>query len=234
MIEIAAFTDRGKVRKRNEDALVVGQWVCQSQYGATVLLRSRAPLVAAVADGLGGHPDGDVASRLAAAEIGAMSPWWETPQDITRSLGAVHRTVRAEGERRGGRMGTTIAGLHIGEHALHVFNVGDSAVYRVRADAMELLSTDDSYRDAQGLPTHSLRQAVGTRDKPPTAHIRELPAAQGRFLVCSDGVSSYLGAEALLHSCAVPDLVDAAEALLAAVSSVGAPDNYSLLLVQLP
>lgn len=226
---MAAVSNRGLVRRRNEDALVVGGWVTQPEHGAATYLRLAAPTMLAVLDGMGGHPDGDLASRLAATEAGAVSPWWETPQDIERGVRIAHRALRAAGDG----MGTTIVGLLVGEDALHVFNVGDSPAYRLAGGVLELVSVDDAVLDGQGHPTHAIKQALGTRPDPPKAHIRELDPGPGRYLLCSDGVSGVLPVDELARLAAGEDLVAAVAAIAAAVLEAGAPDNLSMLLVQL-
>ncbi|WP_246855164.1 protein phosphatase 2C domain-containing protein [Cellulomonas sp. Y8] len=157
-------TDRGRVRALNEDALLAH------------------PPVFLVADGMGGHEAGDVASRLAVEEFGALAGRTAVdPSDLHACFRSAARRIRGAFERREG--GTTVAGVALGEHdgAAHwlVFNVGDSRVYRWADGELAQLTVDHSVvqelvdsgalsRDAaeQHPERHVLTRALGTRCRP--------------------------------------------------------------------
>jgi protein phosphatase len=185
----------GAVRAVNEDACLA------------------AAHLALVADGMGGHARGDVASRIA---IDAFRPLGSrtdlTPDDIHRALKAANDGIVANGidhpERSG--MGTTLTGLALVEYAgsQHwlLFNVGDSRVYRVLASGSASLLTHDHSEvqelvdagrltDAQAR-VHPLRNIVtrslGTDPAPDVDVWIFPPSAADAFVVCSDGLTNEL------------------------------------------
>lgn len=183
-------TDRGRVRALNEDALLAH------------------PPVFLVADGMGGHEAGDVASRLAVEEFAALAGRATVdPSDLHACFRSAARRIRGAFERREG--GTTVAGVALSEHdgAAHwlVFNVGDSRVYRWADGELAQLTVDHSVvqelvdsgalsRDAaeQHPERHVLTRALGTGADPEPDYWT-LPARPGdRLLVCSDGVTGEL------------------------------------------
>lgn len=183
-------TDRGRVRALNEDALLAH------------------PPVFLVADGMGGHEAGDVASRLAVEEFARLAGLTSVDSaDLHSCFRRAAQRIRATFERREG--GTTVAGVALGEHdgAAHwlVFNVGDSRVYRWSDGELAQLTVDHSVVQelvdsgtltlaaAERHPErHVLTRALGTGADPEPDYWL-LPARPGdRLLVCSDGVSGEL------------------------------------------
>ncbi|GIG27532.1 PP2C family protein-serine/threonine phosphatase [Cellulomonas marina] len=222
-------TDRGAVREVNEDALLAH------------------PPVFLVADGMGGHDAGDVASRIAVEEFADLAGRGATPDDVHACfLRAAHR-IRTEftGGRQGG---TTVAGVvltHDGGRPLWlVLNVGDSRVYRVTADGLVQVSVDHSVvgelvaaggLDAAGARTHPDRHVL-TRVLGSTEVVEPdywlLPAAEGdRLLVCSDGLTRELHDEDVAALLAHPDPQAAAAALVDAAVGRGARDNVTTVVV---
>jgi protein phosphatase len=183
-------SDRGRVRALNEDALLAH------------------PPVFLVADGMGGHEAGDVASRLAVEEFAQLAGLTTVdPGDVHACFRRAAQRIRTAFERREG--GTTVAGVALGEHdgAAHwlVFNVGDSRVYRWADGELAQLTVDHSVvqelvdsgmlsRDAaeQHPERHVLTRALGTGADPEPDYWM-LPARPGdRMLICSDGVTNEL------------------------------------------
>lgn len=225
-------TDRGRVRALNEDSLLAH------------------PPVFLVADGMGGHEAGDVASRLAVEEFAQTAGLTSVePADLQSCFQRAAARIRDAFERREG--GTTVAGVALAEqdgvaHWL-VFNVGDSRVYRWSADDRQLrqLSVDHSVvqelidagrldpQDAEQHPErHVLTRALGTGNDPEPDYWL-LPARPGdRVLLCSDGLSNELSAEQL--AVVLADGADAAEtaaALVRLAVQAGGRDNTTVVVV---
>jgi serine/threonine protein phosphatase PrpC len=143
-----AFTHVGAVRTRNEDTVAVDDWVMSQSMDRPMTMQriTLAPVVCLVADGLGGHAGGDVASRfvaecLAGRAAGATDA--AALKDLLRAVDqALFATMRERPALHG--MGTTVAGLHVAPSGLAVFNVGDSRVYRIARAGLTQLSTDDT------------------------------------------------------------------------------------------
>lgn len=152
-VTLAGVSDVGRVRKRNEDSLHL-----LPELGVAVL-----------ADGMGGHPGGDVASRLAATEAAEALRRHASVEDLAdadsdnvevrlgsamaESVLSAHRAVRAEAEHRPelSGMGTTLTALvvHEGTGAFVVGHVGDSRAYRLRDGTLTKLTHDDTWVQTQ-------------------------------------------------------------------------------------
>jgi PPM family protein phosphatase len=233
-VRVGSATDVGRVRDHNEDALIADG------------------LVFAVADGMGGHAAGEVASRIAVETLGHLV---EHPpsraEDVAEVLraandGILHSQER-DREQRG--MGTTVTGLTVvddgdGEHWL-VFNIGDSRVYRLAGGRLALVTRDHSevralldagLIDEDEAARHPMRNVItrslGSYPAPEPDVWVLAPEAGERFVVCSDGLSNELDDSeiqrvALQHA----DPQTAAEELVAAAVGAGGRDNVSVVVV---
>ena len=203
---VVGLTDIGRMRTRNEDSLSL-----VPDLG-----------VAVVADGMGGHPGGDVASRIAADtaakvlehELQAESSSDQDPPErlgaaMLRSVIQAHEEIRAEGERDPelDGMGTTITALAVDpESDVYVLgHVGDSRAYRYRDGKLSQLTRDDTWVqervDADQLTTeqakrhpfaHLLTQCLGLQEAP-TPHITHGSVEVGdMYLLCTDGLVGML------------------------------------------
>lgn len=235
-ITVRAFSDVGLRRKRNEDSVMVGGWVCQSHDGNLVTMdfEPTFPFVCAVADGMGGHAGGNVASRLALTVIAEKSAQWRTVDDVTATVTYVNEQVRAVGvdsEFQG--LGTTVAGVCLARDEIMVFNVGDSRVYSITGGQLQQLSHDDAVLGVDGRPTNVITQSLGQKG-PVKTHITTLPVLPGVYLMCSDGVHGML-ADADIHAAInTPDLTAVAQTLIRGARANGAEDNFSLVIIAIP
>jgi protein phosphatase len=225
-------TSVGRVRRVNEDSYLA------------------VPPIYAVADGMGGHGSGDVASRLAIEALARcveLRPLFT--EAVLHALEEANQVIVSRAEPPS-RMGTTVAGLAgletMGGDHLMVFNVGDSRVYRLAADRIVQLTVDHSEVQELVLAgvltreqarTHPRRNIV-TRalGSAPTVHSDHwlLPAVVGdRFLICSDGLSGELPDEVILPLLTVGVPQQAAEALVAAANDAGGRDNITAVVVDI-
>lgn len=235
-ISVTAFTDTGLTRARNEDALLVGGWLCQTAVGsvATMIFADNAPFVCAVADGMGGHASGDLASRVALGVIADASPTWITAQDVTASLRAANERVFQVGNNPDLHgLGTTIAGICVLPTSVVVFNVGDSRVYGINNGFLQQISVDHALTDDHGRPTNLITQSLGQRD-PVDPHIVTAPRDGTTYLLCSDGVSGVMSAADLRAAALKTDPNDFASEIVRATSNGGASDNFSLIIITVP
>lgn len=191
---VVGFSDVGRARSRNEDSLC--------------LLPALG--VAVVADGMGGHPGGDVASRLAAETASKILedqlPRGRDAQEVMlRSVLGAHEAIRAEGARKPDLdgMGTTLTALAVDpvSDTFVLGHVGDSRAYRYRAGTLTQLTKDDTWVqeriDAQQLTpeqarrhpfSHLLTQCLGLEDTP-VPHVFQGPVEVGDvYLLCTDGL----------------------------------------------
>ncbi|TPG34678.1 serine/threonine-protein phosphatase [Mycobacterium hodleri] len=235
-MNVRAFTDVGLVRKRNEDAILVAGRLSQTREGSLVTmdLALTTPFVCAVADGMGGHVGGDLASRVALTVISERSPEWRTGEDVAATLIDTNEHVRAIGvdaDLQG--LGTTAAGICITNDGIIVFNVGDSPVFSITDGVLTQISIDDSVFDTNGRPTNIITQSLG-QFRPVQPHLALLPREAGTYLMCSDGVSGVMTPEDLRAAVRQPDLDDLANDIIATTRERGAHDNFSFVIVEIP
>lgn len=231
-----AFTDAGLVRDHNEDAVLVGGWISQSEVGAlvTMNLDTRTPLVCAIADGMGGHAGGELASRVTLGLLADASLHWQSPGDIEATLVDISAQVGRIGvnpELRG--LGTTLAGLCVFEDRVAIFNVGDSRVYSMTNGFLQQISIDDAVLDGQGRPIGIITQSIG-QEEPVVPHLQTLARDGASFLVCSDGISGEISPASLRAAALEPTARACASSLIATVRANGAADNLSLILLDIP
>jgi len=230
---ITAFTRRGRVRAQNEDVIVVGDWLSPPEMVEPRSFRTvlSEPLVCAVADGMGGHRAGEVASRHAAQQLSAAGGQLASGQDVAQALGrindALYQAMAREPAHAG--MGTTVVGLVLGERLIR-FNIGDSRLYRFGAGGLSQMSIDDTPPGPRsGLITQSLGGA-----QPPVPlrpHIGEEPLpVPARYLLCSDGLTDMLDDNDIADCLALGD-ADAVAQLFDLAMRAGGTDNVSIVVV---
>lgn len=242
-IEAAGITHKGTVRDNNEDCIAIGYWTSQeTMESARVFEHSlEEPFACAVADGMGGHNDGEAASLLVAKSLARRIPAFGQDK-VAASVRAVNAELYAHvGEHPElAGMGSTVVGLAVHGTSLSIFNVGDSRAFRLGEGKLLQLSTDDSFVQnwkpgAEFARSSMLTQCFGGR---PTftdiePHVLIEPCAVGNvYLLCSDGLYETVKEEtmvALIGS----DLQASAEALLRAALELKAKDNVTIALVRI-
>ena len=232
-LEVTAFTHQGRVRDSNEDSITVAGWV--SDVAMSGLRRSRheltEPVLCAVADGMGGHAAGEIASRYAIKRLAAEPFAGSEASAVAGILAAInaelYQTMAADRSLRG--MGTTVAGLLLSAARVLWFNVGDSRVYRYRDGSLQQLSTDHVPPGARSsIITQSLGGALAFTAIEPDIGADDL-AVPSRWLVCSDGLTDMLS-DADIARCLEDDDEEAARKLFEAAMVAGGADNISLIL----
>jgi PPM family protein phosphatase len=237
-IAVSALSDVGLVRESNEDSLVVGPWtLCATvtDNPQTLLFPLGAPLVVAVADGLGGHPGGEVASALVVRQLAELGPSLDSEEAIRTALGACNRAVyaAAAGEPGLSGMGTTVAGVVVTPEVLFTFNVGDSRVYLVETGGIRQTTVDD--RSSAGPFISILTQALGGEAEFESVepHVTSAPlGTEACCLVCTDGLTDPVATDALARTLADHRDGRAAFELWKAAIEAGGPDNITLALVR--
>jgi serine/threonine protein phosphatase PrpC len=236
--ETSARSAIGLVRQGNED----------SAFASAQLI--------AVADGMGGHAAGEVASRIAVKVLEKLAPTL-TAQEIDEdsvedllmhslhSIDAEIATVADEEiEKRG--MGTTLTALLIRDNRIALLHVGDSRCYRLRGSTLEQLSNDHtviqelldqgaiSQAEAADHPQRSmLTQALrGDGDVTPVLQMYEVKKGD-RYLLCSDGLSGVLTDKEIKVGLKKSDKDEAVKFLNDATYINGAPDNVTILIADI-
>ena len=236
--ETAARSAIGLVRQGNEDSGFVSSQVI------------------AVADGMGGHAAGEVASRIAIEVLQSLVPALvstdideDSVEDLLmHSLHSIDSEISVvtdeEIEKRG--MGTTLTALLIRDKYISLLHVGDSRCYRLRGNTLEQLSNDHtviqelldqgaiSMAEAAEHPQRSmLTQALrGDGDVTPVLQMYEVKKGD-RYLLCSDGLSGVLTEKEIKIGLKKSDKDEAVKFLVDATYVNGAPDNVTVLVADI-
>ena len=227
-----ATTHVGKVRKVNEDSI----------------LSLPEQKVWVVSDGMGGHAAGDFASQTVVDTIATM-PLRDGPaeqmQALRQSILTAHDTILAEIDARGGgTIGATVVALMISDAHFVCFWAGDSRLYRLRDDVIEMLTTDHSivaglvlsgdltWDEAEKHPhSNAITRAVGVGDVLELDKVRGALERGDRFLLCSDGLTKYAGFETLRAALQDTPIEMVTDKLLTIALDGGGGDNISFIVV---
>lgn len=257
MLHIFAISDVGKVRENNEDCFIAGGIVEKSPVELFIphrgLFLMRYGLLCAVADGMGGHSAGEVASSVALgllAEHVFKMPGDKSADSIRAFLSDAIRRIHAyindlgerEGELKG--MGTTLTGFFLTMGTPIYFHVGDSRLYRYRGGDLIQLTTDHSVeslsakpillgveRVKSGMIYNALGGGAGQYCEP---EIKPFDFRENDIcMLCTDGLSDMLALEEIeMVFRRGASLKDTASELLSAAYNAGGIDNITIVLVE--
>ena len=227
-LRYAARSDRGLVRGNNQDSVYAG------------------PRLLAVADGMGGHAAGDVASKVVIAALEHLDED-APPSDMLQALraavfdGSEHlREVIRESPQLEG-MGTTLTAVLFAGGRLALCHVGDSRAYLLRDGELSQITHDDTFvqtliddgritqEEANHHPQRSLLlRALNGQDVDPDLSMREARAGD-RYLLCSDGLSGVVSEETIATTLQDPDPQSCADRLIELALRSGGPDNITVI-----
>jgi protein phosphatase len=211
----AARTDIGLVRSRNEDACLArperGLWV--------------------VADGMGGHAFGDIASRAvvdAADSLAAPATMEQFIADARARIEKANQDLRADAQaRRVPVMGSTVALLLVHGLQAACLWAGDSRVYLFRKGRLHQLTQDHSHPDS-----NMITRAVGAAETL-ELDLGTLAVQDGdMYLLCSDGLSNPVDEQEIAGALASGDCTQAAEELITLARANGGRDNITAVVVR--
>lgn len=236
VLDAAAVTHLGYVRARNEDAVGVCGLDQPLEDGVVSTFEAPVPLLVVVADGMGGHPGGDQASRTAVDAVLAAAP--ADAESLAKALHHANEAVYAAMDPAADNigMGSTVAAVLVSASDLAVANVGDTEVLVLSDDRLISLSTADSPGGANGLPgvpSYEITQALGGAASfhPVDPHVREFDHSTDRLLVCTDGLTNYVALPVIADSLRAGNVAQAAESLLSLALDAGGLDNITLVVV---
>jgi serine/threonine protein phosphatase PrpC len=228
VLRYAARSDRGLIRGNNQDSVYAG------------------PRLLAVADGMGGHAAGDVASKVVIAALEHLdddAPSGDMLQALRQAVfeGSEHlREVIRESPQLEG-MGTTLTAILFAGGRLALCHVGDSRAYLVRDGQLAQITHDDTFvqtliddgritaEEANSHPQRSLLlRALNGQEVEPDLSMREARAGD-RYLLCSDGLSGVVSEETLAEALKDPDPQSTADRLIELALRSGGPDNITVI-----
>ncbi len=234
IMRYAARSDVGRIRAKNDDSAYVGRHL------------------AVVADGMGGHAGGDVASAATVLDmlhldhgdydgdaITVLADEIQTANSLLSEL--VHINPKLAG------MGTTVTSLLLAEGKLHFAHIGDSRAYRLRDGEFEQVSVDHTFvqrlidegrlrpEEAETHPHKNvLMRVLGDVDASPELDLDTLDVKPGeRWLLCSDGLNYVAGHVVERTVRETKDLRECAETLVDLTLEAGAPDNVTVIMLEI-
>lgn len=228
----AGVTDTGRRRDSNQDSLL-----------------AEFPLFV-VADGMGGHAGGEIASQRTVARLAeAVDAGEVTTETIETALGAAVQDITAHPGTTDEGTGTTLTGVFFAPHDEDArwvsLNIGDSRVYLLRDGVLSQVTTDHSVvqelitagrlspEEAEGHPySNVITRAVGVSEALPPDY-REFSVRDGdRFVICSDGLTKELTDYGIQHFLGLNPTPDGAvDAMLGAALENGGRDNVTIIVV---
>ena len=234
ILRYAARSDVGRIRAKNDDSAYVGKHL------------------AVVADGMGGHAGGDVASAATVLDMihldtdeyhgdagTVLADEIQTANSLLSEL--VHINPKLAG------MGTTVTALLLAEGQLHFAHIGDSRAYRLRDGEFEQISVDHTFvqrlidegrlrpEEAETHPHKNvLMRVLGDVDASPELDLATLDVQPGeRWLLCSDGLNYVAGHVVERTVRETKDLHECVETLVDLTLEAGAPDNVTVVMAEI-
>lgn len=239
-----AATDVGSVRDNNEDHLVFIR-----PYDAKV--RASHGCLALVADGMGGHSSGEIASKMAADIIARnyFDANHAVLNSLNRAFEKANKTIFQKADRNPALkgMGTTCTAVILLNDQIYLGHVGDSRAYLFKGDKLIQLSNDHTYvqhlldtgkisqEESLSHPQRNvITRAMGTAPKLQADFSRHaLSFEQGdKLLICSDGLYEYIKSEELKEILSAENLNESAQSLINLAKQRGGHDNISVLIAE--
>ncbi|MGZ2224231.1 PP2C family protein-serine/threonine phosphatase [Glutamicibacter nicotianae] len=232
-LKFAAKSDVGRVRKKNDDSAYAGEYL------------------AVLADGMGGHVGGDVASASTVLDLvhldheATVDPQNALPDEIQAANLVLNELVGANPKLSG--MGTTVTSLLLSGDTLHMAHIGDSRAYRLKHGEFEQISKDHTFvqrlvdegrikpAEAEVHPHKNvLLRVLGDSDASPELDVEKFTAEPGeRWMLCSDGLTDAVPVpviEQIIRTTA--DIDEAVNDLVAITLKNGAPDNVTVVMFE--
>ncbi len=247
-LEIAVSCNRGKVRRKNEDVAAIGSRLIRDEEKAARVDFPDGRFLVGVADGVGGAPGGDQASKIVAGQMlnrledlkDGLSPE-RLAEEVRLSAVEVNTDLIKKSWLGLGRAGmsTTYTGVFGYEGSLYCVHAGDSRLYRYGPEGLRQLTRDHTLREELGDPTIPGNIIVNCFGGEEQFYLDFFPIADlslngDLLLLCSDGLSDMLSDPELEATCAElgPDLGDGARRFVGSANQAGGHDNITLALLR--
>lgn len=257
--DVCGRSETGAVRSDNQDHFLMVDvervtTVRGSSVGTSGLRKASVGTLLVVADGMGGHTNGELASAIAIDTLAAFAaralpadpelgePTRRSQEGFQRAAYECQRRIREAALRRGAPLdlGTTMTALYAYEGVAEIAHVGDSRAYLVRPGVGGWRLTHDhtlaaSLEERTGEPApgvaHVLTNAIGATEEAPRVEALHVPIqAQDRFLLCSDGLTDYVEDAVIRTELeAASSAADAVDRLFRRVLATEAGDNVTVL-----
>ncbi|MEJ2697324.1 MAG: protein phosphatase 2C domain-containing protein [Candidatus Sulfobium sp.] len=250
LINACYVTNTGKVRRNNEDSLLINETLVTGNMREVETVRSKGDrLVYMVADGMGGHAKGEVASS------GVLTVFKDGYKDLrtAEQVGdlvllakeSLDRMVMKDGSIFG--LGTTVAGIFFSDSKAFLLNCGDSRVYESNGSVRKITRDDSLVQELvdsgtiteEEMRTHPQKNIITSaiigdlKTGPPGYSLEKMTTVKGqKFLLCSDGLWESLGCRDMAECLHHKGIREGAECLFRKTLEAGAADNVSLILLE--
>ena len=235
-------SDVGKKRTQNEDSFYASDFIKNTGY-------------IIVADGMGGHNAGEIASKMAVdtiREYFSENADWKTVNDIRRilkeSIEQANKKIfeKSQKDEILFGMGTTIVLCIIEENNLYIANVGDSRLYHIKKDVINQVTKDHSLvqklidqgeiseEEAENHPNKNvITRAVGTNEEVEIDFYKFCADENDTVVICTDGLSNMVKKEEILNiSNEYGDVCECAKKLVDEANLNGGPDNITVAVIR--
>jgi len=209
----------GQVRERNEDSAYAGRWLY------------------AVADGLGGHPGGDLASAAAIRALARCDEQVSKHRDLARALqrgfaAAAEAVAKASAQPGLAAMATTLTALLWSDDRVVLGHIGDSRAYRLRDGGLSQMSRDHVTEIPAFGSVMTRCIGAGSDEGPDVTRHDAQPG--DRWLLCSDGLYGVVSDTGIREALAAGTPAAAVGVLLERADAAGSPDNVTVIVVDEP
>lgn len=245
-IRVSLNSDVGCIRSNNEDIiLILGETYRDCSDDFVVSVNDKGRFVAALADGMGGHNAGEIASEMAVKAFDSFII--NLPENLSdhdfrnlvdNEIKEIHNQLINYGfsDPEASGLGTTLIAFVTCENRIYLINVGDSRIYRFRNGILCQLTRDHSEQNRQNdssLPSNLIYNCLGGGGESAFADVMEITGKvyeNDTFMLCSDGLSDMVSEEdmelTMNESFSARNLVKKAK-------SNGVKDNVSVLLLKI-
>lgn len=251
-LSVAYLSHFGNIREKNEDSILIQNKIHSKKHQekSDTLVLEEKNMFFVVADGMGGHAKGEIASKtvLEILKSNAEKIYNYDSLDNVISLAKKKLDDIAQKDPDSYSLGTTIAGMLFREEQTILFSSGDSRIYRINNNKPERLTKDHSlvqYLVDTGIITeeqmnyHPQKNIITSaiigdlQDEKPSIYYRELDIKTGdMFLLCTDGAWESLTSEELIDCLQADSISKKVNHLLERILEVGGSDNVSIIIVE--
>jgi len=246
LVEVGSLSDPGQVRELNEDYFGTPETM-----EISLDLVERRGRLYAVADGMGGHAAGEVASRQAISTLFKgyyASPSAEIIERLQEAIETANAEVHAQASLDSAKagMGTTLVAAILQGDDLYVANVGDSRAYLVREKSIEQITRDHSWVNEQvqaGVITEQearehlyrniITRSLGTKPDVDIDFFQRKVQPGDVLVLCCDGLSNEMEDDEIARIVSATDPQEAAQALIDLANQRGGPDNITTIVVKI-
>jgi serine/threonine protein phosphatase PrpC len=246
LVEVGSLSDPGQVRELNEDYFGTPETM-----GISFELVEQRGRLYAVADGMGGHAAGEVASQEAISTLFKeyyASPSAEIMQRMKEAIEAGNAEVHAQAslDRAKAGMGTTLVAAVLQGDDLYVANVGDSRAYLVREQSIEQISRDHSWVNEQvqaGIITEQearehlyrniITRSLGTKPDVDIDFFQRKVQPGDVLVLCCDGLSNEVEDDEMARIVSASSAQETAQKLIDLANQRGGPDNITTIVVRI-